>query len=285
MEKKALGKGLKALIPDDVIVRSAERGTTQINVGEIIPGRFQPREVFDPSKLKELILSIKEKGILQPIIVRPKQDGYELIAGERRLRAAKEIGFSQVPAIIKDVKDDEAIEIALIENIQRDDLNPIEEAKGYKRLSDEFSLTQEVISEKVGRDRTSVTNSLRLLKLPQKIQEEIYLGRISTGHAKAILMLDSEQAQLELCNKIIKRGLSVREAEYYVKRRLAGPSRRKARRHHPEVRALEEELQKILGTKVTLMHHQKRGKIIIEYYSNEDLDRLLNILRSRTKSQ
>ena len=285
MEKRVLGKGLKALIPDDVPLRSESRGAVQLKVSEIIPGKFQPREVFDPDKLKELILSIKEKGVIQPVIVRPKGDGYELIAGERRLRAVKELGIAQVPAIIKDVKDDEALEIALIENIQRDNLNPIEEAKAYHRLSEEFSMTQEQISEKVGRDRTSVSNMLRLLRLPDKIKEEIYLGRISMGHAKAILMLDSEQSQLELCLKIIRRGLSVREAEYFVKRKIVGKSRpARQRKHSTEIRTVEEELQRILGTKVTLLHNNKRGKILIEYYSNDDLERLLNLLRGRARS-
>jgi len=285
MEKRVLGKGLKALIPDDVPLKSESRGAVQLKISEISPGRFQPREVFDPDKLRGLMLSIKEKGVIQPVIVRPKGDGYELIAGERRLRAAKELGIGQLPAIIKDVKDDEALEIALIENIQRDDLNPIEEAKAYQRLSDEFSLTQEQISEKVGRDRASVSNTLRLLKLPDKIKAEIYLGRISMGHAKAILMLDSEQSQLELCLKIIRRGLSVREAEYFVKRKIVGKAHpARPRKHSTEVRAVEEELQRILGTKVTLLHHGKRGKILIEYYSNEDLERLLNLLRGRARS-
>ncbi|MFA5339537.1 MAG: ParB/RepB/Spo0J family partition protein [Candidatus Omnitrophota bacterium] len=285
MEKRVLGKGLKALIPDDVPQRSESRGTVQLKVSEIIPGRFQPREVFDPDKLKELMLSIKEKGVIQPVIVRPKGDGYELIAGERRLRAAKGLGMELVPAIIKDVKDDEALEIALIENIQRDNLNPIEEAKAYQRLSEEFSFTQEQISEKVGRNRASVSNTLRLLRLPDKIKEEIYLGRISMGHAKAILMLDSEQSQLELCLKIIRRGLSVREAEYFVKRKIVGRARpARPRKHSTEVRAVEEELQRILGTKVTLLHNNKRGKILIEYYSNDDLERLLNLLRGRARS-
>lgn len=285
MEKRVLGKGLKALIPDDVPQRSESRGAVQLKIGEIIPGRFQPREVFDPDKLKELVLSIKEKGVIQPVIVRPKGDGYELIAGERRLRAAKESGMELIPAIIKDVKDDEALEIALIENIQRDNLNPIEEAKAYQRLSEEFSFTQEQISEKVGRNRASVSNTLRLLRLPDKIKEEIYLGRISMGHAKAILMLDSEQSQLELCLKIVRRGLSVREAEYFVKRKIVGRARpARPRKHSTEARAVEEELQRILGTKVTLLHNNKRGKILIEYYSNDDLERLLNLLRGRARS-
>lgn len=281
-----LGKGLKALIPEELenlSVKTLERPTSEINIDSIAPGKFQPREVFDPEKLRELAISIKEKGVLQPVIVRPRESGggYELIAGERRLRAAKELGFSQIPAIIKDVKEDEALEIALIENIQRDDLNPMEEAKAYKRLSEEFSLTQDQIAEKVGRNRASVSNTLRLLKLPERIKEEIYLGRLSMGHAKAILMLESEQAQIELCVKVIKRGLSVREAEYFVKRRMAGSSRARPRKHGAEIRTVEEELQKILGTKVSLLHNQKRGRIIVEYYSNEDLERLLNFFRAR----
>lgn len=283
MERKVLGKGLKALIPDEAVIKTAQT-TALLKLDEISPSKFQPREIIDPEKQRELMLSIKEKGVIQPVIVRPKGDGYELIAGERRLRAAKELGFLQLPAIIKDVKDDEALEISLIENIQRQDLNPIEEAHAYQRLIDEFSLTQEETSQKVGKDRASVANTLRLLKLPEKIKEEICLGRISMGHAKAILMLETKEAQLELCNKIVKRGLSVREAEYFVRRKLVGPSRRRLKRRSPEIQAIEEELRKIFGTKVTLMHHQKRGKILIEYYSNEDLDRLLKLFRTKAKS-
>ncbi|MFH1779455.1 MAG: ParB/RepB/Spo0J family partition protein [Candidatus Omnitrophota bacterium] len=284
MERKVLGKGLKALIPDEAVIKTAQT-TALLNLDEISPSKFQPREVIDPEKQRELMLSIKEKGVIQPVIVRPKGDGYELIAGERRLRAAKELGFSQLPAIIKDVKDDEALEISLIENIQRQDLNPIEEAHAYQRLIDEFSLTQEETSQKVGKDRASVANTLRLLKLPEKIKEEICLGRISMGHAKAILMLETKEAQLELCNKIVKRGLSVREAEYFVRRKLVGPSRSlRLKRRSPEIQAIEEELRKIFGTKVTIMHHQKRGKILIEYYSNKDLDRLISLFRAKVRA-
>jgi len=283
MERKVLGKGLKALIPDEAVVKTTDR-TALLKLDEILSSRFQPREVIDPEKQKELMLSIKEKGVIQPVVVRPKGNGYELIAGERRLRAAKELGFSQLPAVIKDVKDDEALEISLIENIQRQDLNPIEEAQAYQRLIDEFSLNQEQVAQKVGRDRASISNTLRLLRLPEKIKDEIYLGRISMGHAKAILMLESKEAQLELCNKILKRGLSVREAEYFVRRKLTGPSRRRLKKRSPEIHAIEEELQKILGTKVTIMHHQKRGRILIEYYSNDDLGRLLNLFRARARS-
>ncbi len=284
MERKVLGKGLKALIPDEAVVKTTQRSAF-LKLDEISSSRFQPREVIDPEKQKELMLSIKEKGVIQPVVVRPKGNAYELVAGERRLRAARELGFSQLPAIIKDVKDDEALEISLIENIQRQDLNPLEEAQAYQRLVDEFSLTQEEVSQKVGKNRASVANTLRLLKLPEKIKEEIFLGRISMGHAKAILMLESKEAQLELCNKIIKRGLSVREAEYFVRRRTAGPLRRRPlRKRDPEVRVVEEELQKILGTKVIIIHHKKRGRILIEYYSNEDLDRLLRLFRARARS-
>lgn len=282
MERKVLGKGLKALIPDEAVIKTSQ-SIALLKMDEITLSRFQPREVIDPEKQRELMLSIKEKGIIQPVVVRPKGNSYELIAGERRLRAAKELGFSQLPAIIKDVQDDEALEISLIENIQRQDLNPIEEAQAYQRLADEFSLTQEDISQKVGKDRATIANTLRLLRLPEKIKEEIYLGRVSMGHAKAILMLESKEAQLELCNKIVKRGLSVREAEYFVRRKSTGPSRRRLKRRSPEVQAIEDELQKILGTKVTIMHQKKRGRISIEYYSNEDLDRLLNLFRSKAR--
>ncbi|KPK42670.1 MAG: hypothetical protein AMJ78_01640 [Omnitrophica WOR_2 bacterium SM23_29] len=283
MERKVLGKGLKALIPDEAVVKTTDR-TALLKLDEILSGRFQPREVIDPEKQKELMLSIKEKGVIQPVVVRPKGNGYELIAGERRLRAAKELGFSQLPAVIKDVKDDEALEISLIENIQRQDLNPIEEAQAYQRLIDEFSLNQEQVAQKVGRDRASISNTLRLLRLPEKIKDEIYTGRISMGHAKAILMLESKEAQLELCNKIVKRGLSVREAEYFVRRRTTGPSRKRLKKRSPEIQTIEEELQKILGTRVTIMHHQKRGRILIEYYSNDDLGRLLNLFRAKARS-
>lgn len=282
MERRVLGKGLKALIPEEPVAKRGEQIET-IRLDEILSSRFQPREVIDPEKQKELMLSIKEKGVIQPVVVRPRGNGYELIAGERRVRAAKELGFLQLPAIIMDVKDDEALEIALIENIQRQDLNPIEEAQAFQRLIDEFSLSQEDVSQKVGKDRASVANTLRLLRLPEKIKEEIHLGRISMGHAKAILMLESKETQLELCDRIVKRGLSVREAEFFVRHRATGASRRRFKKQDPSVQALEEELQKLLGTKVSIMHQKKRGRILIEYYSNEDLDRILDILRSRRR--
>lgn len=276
MQRIALGKGLEALLPE---VKTEGENIREIKISEIKSSRYQPRRYFDPEKQKELADSIREKGIVQPILVRPYKDGYELIAGERRLQAAKTVGLNRIPALVKDVIDSEALEIALIENIQREDLNPIEEAEAYQRLIKEFNLTQESLAKEVGKDRTSVTNALRLLKLPLKIQEMVSTGVISMGHARTILGLEEETQQLEACERIIKKGLSVRETEDLVKRvKKEDVSHETSSFREPNVMliACEEDLMRVLGTKVSIKQDTKgKGKIEIEFYSPADLDRIM----------
>ncbi len=279
MQRIALGKGLDALIPE---ARANGEMVREIKITEIVPGEYQPRRYFDPEKQRELVESIMEKGVIQPIIVRSHRDGYELIAGERRLRAAHEAGLERVPAIVRDVSNEDALEIGLIENIQRQDLNPMEEAEAFQQLIREFRLTQEDLSRKVGKDRSSIANSLRLLKLPKSIQEEVTKGAISMGHARAILSLDSETEQKEVCGKIVKNGISVRETEALVKKMKENVSREtlQTKEEKPAIDiAMEsciEKLMQSLGTKVRISRTAKgAGKIEIEFYSQEDLDRIL----------
>lgn len=270
--KMALGKGLEALLP--------EKGEeiVKIDIEKIISNEYQPRKIFKDSALKDLSASIKEKGVLQPVIVSRVGDGsFKLIAGERRWRAATLAGLKKIPALIKDVSSQDAIEIALIENIQREELNAIETAEAFSRLLKEFNLTQEDLSQRVGKDRATIANYLRILKLPDEIKAFINNDSISIGHAKALLTLESRQKQIEAAKEIVKRGLSVREVEALCKR-LSQPLKPKKKDKLPEVADLESKLTRSLGTKVKINHKDKRGKIEIEYYSLDELDRLLEIL-------
>ena len=278
-QRKVLGKGLHALMPEKPVEPQTRIAT--LNVAEIRLSKYQPRQAVSPQKLAELIASIREKGVIQPVLVRPKDDGYELIAGERRLRAVKKLGFTQLPAIIKDVKDAEALQLALIENIQREELNPIEEAQAYHRLIADFGYTQEKIAQMVGKDASSISNTLRLLKLPQEIQDALYKGLISMGHARTILALRGLGEQGSIFKQTIAKQLSVRELENMVAKRLSGRTKRKGLRlRDPHLIAVEEQMQHILGTKVKIVAGRKRGKVILEYYSLNDLERLVELLKS-----
>jgi ParB family chromosome partitioning protein len=271
--KTALGKGLDALLP--------EKGeeVIKIDIARILPDEYQPRKIFKDDALKELSASIQEKGVLQPVIVSRIGDGtFRLIAGERRWRAAALAGLKHIPALIKNVSSQDAIEIALIENIQREDLNAIETAGAFNRLIKEFNLTQEELSQRVGKDRATIANYLRILKLPDEVKSLISSDSLSIGHAKALLTLENKQKQLTASKEIIKKGLSVREAEVLCKR-LSQPTKpTKEKIKLPEVADLENRLKQSLGTKVKINHKEKSGKIEIEYYSLEELDRLLEIL-------
>lgn len=271
--KTALGRGLDALIP--------EKGqeTIDIDIQRIVPGGEQPRKVFKDEPLRELAASIKEKGVLQPVLVARQDSGtFRLIAGERRLRAAQMAGLKKIPAIVRQAGPEDSLEIALIENIQREDLGPIETAQAFQRLMKQFHLTQENLSEKVGKERATIANYLRLLKLPEEIKNLINEGVLSMGHARALLSVAGRPAQVQAARKIIKSGLSVREAENLAKR-LSTPEARKAKsRRDPQVASLEEKLIRSLATKVRIKHKGKKGKIEIEYYSLDELDRLLDIL-------
>jgi len=277
--RQALGKGLGALIPEKGIPEADGKKAPQIcGIEEIQPNPFQPRKVFSEGQLQELIDSIREKGILQPLIVRRRGNGFELIAGERRWRAAQKAGMKEVPILVKDVSDSEMLELSLVENIQREDLNPIEEAEAYKRLMEQFDLTQEEISKKVGKDRTTITNTVRLLKLPPEIKQSLAEGKISMGHARAFLSLEGIEKQRLLLKRLLMGGLSVRQTESLVKRFRTRNSP-VSRKTDAEWSGLMEELQRILGTKVRIVGKRKRGKIEIEFYSLDELDRILELLR------
>jgi ParB family chromosome partitioning protein len=277
--KTALGKGLSALIPEKEKGKAKE--ILELDIKTIKPNQYQPRRVFNDSTLNELVTSIKAKGIIQPVIVRKTADNsYQLIAGERRWRAARMAGLYSLPAIVKEAAPAEALELALIENIQREDLNPIETADAFQRLIKDFNLTHDDLSKKVGKDRATVTNYLRILKLPSEIKKWIAEDSLSIGHAKALLHVENKRAQVDIAKKIIRRGLSVREAEALSKKDAPGASRSKRKvSKNPQIASLEEKLMHSLGTKVRLVHKSnKKGKIEIEYYSLEELDRLLDIL-------
>ena len=290
MEKRVLGKGLNALIParnvaseaTAAIDASVEGNIFYIPVKDVKANKYQPRVEFNKEKLDELISSVKTKGVVQPILVRKTADGYELIAGERRLRAAKSAGLEKIPVILRDADDLSSLELSLIENIQREDLNPIEEANAYQRLMADFAYTQEKISSSLSKDRSTIANILRLLALPKKIQDYIAKNSITAGHGKAILALPSEEEQLRVSNLVIKKGLSVRETETLVSKRLGPQKRARAQgADQADLKALEEELRRIFGTRVQILHGKKRGKVQIEYYSKEDLNRIIDILISK----
>ncbi len=280
MPKQALGKGLGALIPDLSTLDDKERkalGILDIELDRIVPNEYQPRKVFSDEKLKELAASIKEQGVIQPVLVHRAGAGYGLIAGERRWRAARLAGLKTIPALIKEATKRELLEMALIENIQREDLNALEAAEAYKRLQDEFKLTQDDLAKRVGKERSTVTNFLRLLHLPKEIKQELAAGTLSMGHAKALLSLERNRDQIQAAALIVKKGLSVREAESLAARLKNPPKERKIRQSQ-ETRSLEERLKKSLGTKVSISAKSKGGRIIIEYYSAEELDRILEKL-------
>jgi ParB family chromosome partitioning protein len=279
----ALGKGLGALLPE---FGQEESKTILIcGIEEILPNRSQPRKHFDESKLQELAESIKEKGILEPLIVRRVAEGYELIVGERRWRAAQKIGLKEIPVLVREAEDRDALEISLIENLQREDLNPIEEAEAFRRLTEEFHISQGELSTRVGKDRTTITNAMRLLKLPPEVRNQLLQNRITSGHARAILSLETKEKQKELCLLIIKRGLSVREAEAlakrWSKRKTRGTSSDQRKEElGSQMNSLQDSLRHHLGTKVRIAQDGKRGKIEIEYYSHEDLERIVELILS-----
>lgn len=279
MERKALGKGIGALIPEREL--NAKNEIIYVQTEQIRPNPFQPREEFNQEHITELAQSIKEKGVIQPLLVRRRGDSYELIAGERRLRASKSLGLKELPVIVKEVDDKDSLEFALIENIQRESLNPIEEAHAYQHLIDKFQVTQEKISEGLGKARTTIANTLRLLKLPHEIQDEMKKGRISFAHGRALLEVEDENRQRKLTQEIISRGLSVRELENLIKaQRPKGIRRRNLNTtREPYIAVLEEEMQNCLSTKVRITKMKKRGHIYIEFYSQEDLERITGIIR------
>ncbi len=291
MANKALGRGLEALLTPIAIEsasstnapQSTSEQIAQIHVSQIRTNKYQPRLDFNQEKLNELISSIREKGVIQPILVRKTADGFELIAGERRLRAARTIGIEKIPAIIRNVADIDMLEISLIENIQREELNPVEEAYAFQKLVTDFNFTQEDIAKALGKDRSTIANTIRLLGLAKKIQDYISKGAITAGHAKALLSLPTEADQLRVCNLIVKKGLSVRETESIVAHRSSGVKRAVATGKEQGIIDIEGQLQQLFGTRVRIIHGKKRGRIQIEYYSTEDMNRILDMLNTVKK--
>jgi len=281
LKKSRLGRGLDALIPSEKTENSV---TNQLSVDRIKPNKFQPRKNFDESAIMELASSIREKGVIQPLIVRKTGNEYEIIAGERRWRASKLAGIKNVPVFIIEADDNEILELALIENLQREDLNPIEEAEAYQKLAKEFNLTHEEISKKIGKDRSTISNQLRLLKLTMNAKEALINGLISTGHARALITINDQNLLDEYLNLIIAHNLSVRQTEKLVKPGTGLKTRIEKKRadstDQQYLEAIAEELKKSLGTKVTINGVSDKGKIEIEYYSGDELDRLIGILKS-----
>lgn len=284
-KKLALGRGLDALIPDagfevDTEAAPASKSYFECEVHLIQPNRYQPRSHFDPDELAQLSESIRTQGIIQPLLVCKSEIGYELVAGERRLRAAKMVGLDKVPVVVKQVTDAEMLEMSIVENIQRENLNPIEESEAYHRLIAEFGLTQEQAAERVGKSRSAVANFLRLRQLPDTIRESIINGQLSMGHARAILGAMNPTHQNAVWRAVIRKGLSVRQTEALVKRMARSTQVIDAKKTTSEQRHLNlmaDNLSRTFGTKVQIKKHGKKGKLEIEFYTNEDLDRLLDL--------
>jgi ParB family chromosome partitioning protein len=283
-KKYGLGKGLGALIPDDLSIqddKDINKDVNKISINMIRANESQPRKSFDENKLNSLTASIKEHGIIQPLVLKKDEgDTYTIIAGERRWRAAKLAGLKEIPAVIMNVTEKQVLEISLIENIQREDLNPIEEALAYKKLIDDFKLTQEELSERVGKSRTAITNCLRLLNLDLRVQQYVIEGVITEGHGRAILGVEDKNFQFKLAQTVIDEGLSVRETEKLAKNMLHDNKRkRKEKDENPYYIDIEERLKNIFGTKVSIKSGRNKGKIEIEYYSEDDLQRIVELLK------
>jgi ParB family chromosome partitioning protein len=281
MEKRALGRGLDALLPTNPAKRpiSDAQDIQFLATDQIRPNPFQPRTDFATDELAQLAESVRKNGLLQPVVVRKKGDGsFELIAGERRLRASKLAGLDRIPAVIRNSNDEQAMELALVENLQRADLNPMESARAYHRMVSEFGLTQDDVAQRVGKDRSSISNMLRLMQLPTQVQGLVESGQLSTGHAKAILGLPTPEGQLVFAQQIVEKHLSVRETERIVIQRSAGRRPLKHVSTTSPFAMLEDQLKRRYGTKVTVMPSREGGRVVFEYYSEEELSRLADIL-------
>ncbi len=278
-ERKVLGKGLGALIPEIPENSGKQDGTFQCTIDDIQVNPHQPRMVFNQEKLDELASSIREKGIIQPLLVKETEIGYQLIAGERRLRAAKLAGLSQVPVIVKNVSEEEQIEISLIENLQREDLNPIEEAESYKKLMQDFEYTQQKLAQVLGKDRTTITNQIRLLKLPTMVKKALSQNEISAGHARCLLSITEPLKLREAYRLVLLKGLSVRETEKLAKNMNQVKSRKKVEEKSVHLESLRNDLMQHLGTQVKIWQRGKKGKIIIEFYSPEELEGILERIK------
>ena len=280
MEKKALGRGLDALLPTTKPAPMPELPEVQhLRIEAIVPNRYQPRQTFSSQELAELAASLKQSGLLQPVLVRRKGDGmYELISGERRWRAAREAGLETIQAVIRNCSDEESILLALVENLQREDLNPMEMARAYQRMMSEFGLTQDIIAQRVGCERSSIANVVRLINLPSEVQQLIESGQLSAGHAKVILGLGSATEQLRLAQLVIARNLSVRDTEKMLASSVTAKKRHARELRRSPLLDLEERLQKRFGTKVSVHNGKRGGKVVIHYFSPAELDGLLEQL-------
>jgi len=277
MAREALGRGLRALLEGTEAVGEAE--LLQLPVSQVRPNPYQPRQHFDTERLQELASSLQTQGLLQPIVVRRQLDGFELIAGERRWRAAHLAGLETIPALVRRASDEEVLALALLENLQREDLNPLEEARAYQRLQTEFHLRQEDVAQSVGKDRSSIANTLRLLKLPQMLQEDLEAGRLTMGHARALLALESETEQLRLRDQILATGLSVRETEAMVRHEITPAVPPPPKRVDPNTRAAEDRLKVVLGTThLRILRKGQGGRIEIDFANEDELQRLYEVL-------
>jgi ParB family chromosome partitioning protein len=276
-KRPALGRGLSALIPEAPAAAPSERAL-EVDIDLLRPNRDQPRTAMDDAKIDELSRSIKSNGIIQPIVVRKADQGYEIVAGERRWRASQRAGLLKVPVVVRDIPEERMLAAALIENIQREDLNPVEEAQAYRRLVEEHQLTQEQIAEAVGKDRSSVANYLRLLKLPTEVRSNLSAGALSMGHARALLALPDEHAQLRVAREVVAKNLSVRETETIVKKGTAAPAAKEEKPKDVHTRAAEEKLRFALGTRVRIARKGKGGKIEIDFQNEDELQRIYELL-------
>jgi ParB family chromosome partitioning protein len=279
--KKGLGKGLGALLGTD---EPENKGVIEVRINEIEPNTDQPRKTFDDEKLAALAESIKQHGIVQPLIVQQDGNMYRIVAGERRWRAARLAGIDTVPVIVRDLSDRQVMEVALIENLQREDLNPVEEAEAYEKLISEFGMTQEEVASIVGKSRPAVTNAIRLLSLSDDIKTRLISGEISSGHARALLSLADAKLRLKVMQEIIDKGMSVRETEKLIKQLTTTKKQKAKKMPDAEYQAIEDRFREILGTKVKIMNNKKNGKILIEYYSHDELDRIINLIESICKN-
>lgn len=292
-KKGGLGRGLEALIADAAPIENVGEAKEQsgehedstdrvryIKTFDIMPNANQPRKTFDEEKIQDLANSILEHGVIQPIVLRKKDKGYEIVAGERRWRAAIKAGLSEVPCLIRELDDEQNMLLAIIENMQREDLNPIEEAEGLNQMIVTYEMTQEQVSKSVGKSRPYITNSLRLLKLPEYVLELISEGKISAAHGRTVITVEDDEVRKRICEQIVKEGLSVRETERLVDE-SGKPKRKPAKRiKNPNVSRVEEELKEVLGTKININQKGSKGKIEIEFFSKEELERLIDMLKS-----
>jgi len=281
VERKALGKGLGALIPDIEDDLEGKEGALYCTLDEIQVNPYQPRTVFDQEKIEELTRSIKEKGVIQPLLVRKVGGGYQLVAGERRLRAAKKAGLEKIPVVVREISKTELLEYSLIENLQRENLNPIEEAEAYKKLMKDFDYTQQKVSQVLGKNRATVANQLRLLKLPGVVKKSLAKGEISIGHARGLLSLSELQKVKEAFRIVVGKGLSVRETEKLVKRLSQEKKKKEPEKRLIHLEYVRNDLRQWLGTQVKIVKSGKKGKIIIEFYSSEELERIIERIKGR----